>query len=104
MQACSGKVGFDDVAARGCWQGQIRLALVSVPVEIYAASKSGAKISFRQIHEPTGKPSSYEKVVTGEGPVDRDEILKGYEISKGDYVLLDDEEIEAVRLESKKTL
>lgn len=104
MQVCSGKVGFDDMAARAYWQGQIRLALVSIPVEIYAASKSGAKISFRQIHEPTGKPISYEKVVTGEGPVDRDEILKGYEISKGDYVLLDDEEIEAVRLESKKTL
>ncbi|AKH43775.1 DNA end-binding protein Ku [Altererythrobacter atlanticus] len=92
------------MAARAYWQGQIRLALVSIPVEIYAATKSGAKISFRQIHEPSGKPISYEKVAQGVGPVDRDEILKGYEVSKGNYVLLEDEEIEQVRLESRKTL
>lgn len=92
------------MAARAYWQGQIRLALVSIPVEIYSATKSSAKISFRQIHEPSGKPINYEKVVQGIGPVDRDEIVKGYEISKGNYVLLDDEEIEAVRIESRKTL
>ncbi|SNS74612.1 DNA end-binding protein Ku [Sphingomonas laterariae] len=92
------------MAARAYWQGQIRLALVSIPVEIYPATRSGAAISFRQIHEPTGKPIRYEKVVAGVGPVDRDEILKGYEISKGNYVLLEDEEIEAVKIESRKTL
>ena len=92
------------MAARAYWQGQIRLALVSIPVEIYAASKSGARISFNQIHEPSGKRIAYEKVVPGIGPVDRDEIIKGYEISKGEYVLLDDEEIEAVKIESKRTL
>ncbi|RIV86824.1 Ku protein [Aurantiacibacter zhengii] len=92
------------MAARAYWQGQIRLALVSIPVEIYTATKSSAKISFNQIHEPSGKRISYEKVVPGLGPVDRDEIIKGYEISKGEYVLLDDEEIDAVKLESKRTL
>ncbi|MGW8204919.1 non-homologous end joining protein Ku (plasmid) [Sphingomonas bisphenolicum] len=92
------------MAARAYWQGQIRLALVSIPVEIYPATRSGAAISFRQIHEPTGKPISYEKVVQGVGPVDRDEILKGFEISKGNYVLLEEDEIEAVKIESRKTL
>ncbi|CAM8672743.1 non-homologous end joining protein Ku [Sphingobium cupriresistens] len=92
------------MAARAYWQGQIRLALVSIPVEIYPATRSGAAISFRQIHEPTGKPISYEKIVQGVGPVDRDEILKGFEISKGNYVLLEEEEIEAVKIESRKTL
>ena len=92
------------MAARAYWQGQIRLALVSIPVEVYAATKSGASISFRQIHEPSGKPINYEKVVQGIGPVDRDDIVKGYEISKGNYVLLEDEEIEAVKIESRKTL
>lgn len=92
------------MAARAYWQGQIRLALVSIPVEIYSAAKTGAKISFNQIHEPSGKRINYEKVVPGVGPIDRDEIIKGYEISKGEYVLLEDEEIEAVKLESKKTL
>jgi DNA end-binding protein Ku len=92
------------MAARAYWKGQIRLALVSIPVEVYKATKSGASISFRQIHEPSGKPIKYEKVVSGIGPVNRDEIIKGYEISSGNYVLLDDEEIEAVKLESKRTL
>ena len=92
------------MAARAYWQGQIRLALVSIPVEIFSATKSGARLSFNQIHEPTGKRISYEKVVPGIGPVDRDEIIKGYEISKGNYVLLEDEEIDAVKIESKRTL
>lgn len=92
------------MAARAYWQGQIRLALVSIPVEIYSATKSGAQIAFHQVHEPSGKRIRYEKVVPGIGPVDTDEIMKGFEYEKGEYVLLDQEEIEAVKLESKKTL
>jgi DNA end-binding protein Ku len=92
------------MAARPIWRGQIRLALVSIPVELYPATRSGASISFHQVHEPSGKRIRYEKVVPGIGPVDRDEIMKGYEVSKGHYVLLDPEEIEKVKLESKKTL
>ncbi|WP_419807447.1 Ku protein [Sphingomonas sp.] len=92
------------MAARAYWQGQIRLALVSIPVEIHSATKSGASISFKQIHEPTGQPIHYEKVVPGVGPVDVGEIVKGYEVAKGEYVLLEQDEIDAVKLESKKTL
>jgi DNA end-binding protein Ku len=92
------------MAARAYWQGQIRLALVSIPVEVYSATKSGATIQFHQIHEPTGKRVNYEKVVQGVGPVDRDEIVKGYEISKGHYVLLEEDEIEAAKVESRRTL
>jgi len=90
--------------ARPIWRGQIRLALVSIPVELFPATRSGASIQFHQVHEPSGKRIKYEKVVPGIGPVDRDEILKGYEVSKGEYVLLDPEEIEKVKLESRKTL
>jgi DNA end-binding protein Ku len=92
------------MAARAYWQGQIRLALVSIPVEIYAATKSGAQIAFHQIHEPTGKRIKYEKVAPGVGPVDVDEIMKGFEVEKGEYILLEQDEIDAVKLESKKTL
>ena len=92
------------MAARAYWQGQIRLALVSIPVEIYSATKSGPTVAFNQIHEPSGKRIKYEKVAPGIGPVDPEEIVKGYEYEKGKYVLLDDDEIEAVKLESKKTL
>ena len=92
------------MAARAYWKGQIRLALVSIPVEIYSATKSGATIAFNQIHEPSGKRIKYEKVVPGLGPVEADDIVKGYQYSKGHYVTFDDDELEAVKLESKKTL
>ena len=92
------------MAARPSWRGQIRLALVAIPVEIFPATKSGKSIAFHQVHEPSGQRVRYEKVVPGIGPVDRDEILKGYEVEKGEYVLLDPEEIEKVKLESRKTL
>ncbi|TCM25375.1 Ku protein [Novosphingobium sp. ST904] len=92
------------MAARPYWKGQIRLALVSIPVEIYSATRSGATIAFNQIHEPSGQRIKYEKVVPGIGPVDVDEIVKAFEYAKGEYVLLDDDEIEGVKLESKKTL
>jgi DNA end-binding protein Ku len=92
------------MAARPMWRGQIRLALVSIPVEIYSATKSGATIAFHQVHEPSGQRVKYEKVVPGIGPINPDEIVKGYEISKGEYVLLEPEEIESVKLESRKTL
>jgi len=91
-------------ATRPIWKGQLRLSLVSIPVEVFTATKSNARPTFRQIHEPTGKPIHYEKVVDGVGPVDRDDIKKGYEYGKGDYVLLEDDELDAVKLETKKTL
>ncbi|SFV36126.1 DNA end-binding protein Ku [Devosia crocina] len=91
-------------ASRPIWKGQIRLSLVSIPVELFSAARTGAKPSFRQIHEPTGKPIHYEKVVAGVGPVDKEEIIKGFEYEKGDYVLLTDDEIDAVRLDTRKTL
>ncbi|EXS72020.1 non-homologous end joining protein Ku [Sphingobium sp. Ant17] len=92
------------MAARPYWKGQIRLALVSIPVEIYSATRSGATIAFNQIHEPSGKRIKYEKIVPGIGPIDLDDIVKGFEYAKGEYVLLDEKDIEGVKLESKKTL
>jgi DNA end-binding protein Ku len=92
------------MAARPYWKGQIRLALVSIPVEIYSATRSGATIAFNQIHEPSGQRIKYEKVVPGIGPVDVEDIVKGFEYAKGEYVLLDEKEIDGVKLESKKTL
>lgn len=91
-------------ASRPIWKGQLRLSLVSIDVQLYTATKANAKPSFRQIHEPSGKPVHYEKVVDGIGPVDKDEIMKGFEYEKGDYVLLTDDEIDAVKLETRKTL
>lgn len=90
--------------ARAYWTGRIRLSLVSIPIQLYSTTKSGARISFNQIHEPSGKRIRYEKVVPGIGPIDTDEIVKGYEVEKGKYVLLTDEEIDEVKLEAKRTI
>ncbi|WP_196258681.1 Ku protein [Pelagibacterium limicola] len=92
------------MVSRPIWKGQIRLSLVAIPVELYSTSKAGARLAFRQIHEPSGKPVKYEKVVPGIGPVDADEIIKGFEYEKGSYVLLTDAEIDAVKLKTRKTL
>jgi DNA end-binding protein Ku len=83
--------------ARAYWSGRIRLALVSIPIELFTATKSSSRISFNQIHKPSGKRIRYEKV-------EADDIVKGYELEKGKYVLLSDEEIDEVKLEAKKTI
>jgi len=92
------------MATRAYWSGRLRLALVSIPVEIVPATKSSSRISFNQIHEPTGKRIRYEKVVPGVGPVEPEDIVKGYEVEKGKYVLLSDKEINEVKLEAKKSV
>lgn len=92
------------MAPRSLWKGQIRLSLVSIPVELFSATKSAGRTSFRQIHEPSGKRVHYEKVVQGIGPIDKDDIVKGYELDDGKYVLLEPEEIDAVKLETKRVM
>lgn len=91
------------MAPRALWKGQLRLSLVSIPVEIFSATRPGARVSFRQIHEPSGKRVHYEKSVAGIGPVKTEDIVKGYEVSDDEYILLDPDEIDAIKLETKKT-
>lgn len=91
------------MAPRPVWKGQLRLSLVAIPVEMYAAAVSGARISFRQIHKPSGKPINYEKVAAGVGPVDKDDIFSGFEVEKDEFLLIDPKEIDAIKLETKKT-
>ena len=91
------------MASRPVWKGQLRISLVSIGVEVHSATQSGARVSFRQIHGPTGKRVNYEKTVPGVGRVKTDDILKGYELGDDEYLLLKPEEIDAIRLETKKT-
>lgn len=92
------------MAARPVWKGQLRLSLVSFAVEMYSATKPGANIRFRQIHEPSGKPVRYQKMVPGVGPIDTDDIMKGYEYEKDNFLLIDPEDVAEIKLETKKTL
>jgi DNA end-binding protein Ku len=92
------------MAPRAYWSGQLRLSLVSIPVQVLPATKAGAKIAFHQIHKPSGSRIRYQKVAPGIGPVETDEIVKGYELDNGKYVLLDDKDFDEVKLEAKKTI
>jgi DNA end-binding protein Ku len=86
------------------WRGFLRLQLVSINVDLYAATESASEIHFNQIHKPSGKRIRYEKVVPGLGPVDNADIVKGYQVEPEVYVTVEPEELEAIRLESKKTI
>lgn len=90
--------------ARAYWKGYLRLSLVLISVEIYNAVETKSEISFRQIHKPSGRRVNYEKVVQGIGKIDNADIVKGYEVDTDTYVTLDPEEIDALKLESKKTI
>jgi len=90
--------------ARAYWKGYLRLSLVSIGVEIYNAVESASEITFRQIHKPSGRRVNYDKVVQGIGKIDSADIVKGYEVDTDTYVTLEPEEIDALKLESKKTI
>lgn len=92
------------VPGRAYWKGFLRLSLVSIGVAVYNAVDTAAEIKFNQIHKPTGKRINYTKTVKGIGPVETSDIVKAYEIDEDTYVMLEPEELEAIKLESKKTL
>lgn len=92
------------IPGRAYWKGFLRLSLVSIGVAVYNAVDSASEIKFNQIHKPTGKRINYTKTVKGIGPVENDDIVKAYEIDEDTYVTLEPQELEAIKLESKKTL
>jgi DNA end-binding protein Ku len=89
------------------WSGNLRLSLVLVPVRLFPATSTEGTIAFRMIHEPSGKPIKYLKgIETEQGfeEVPEEEIIKGYEHTKGHHVLIKPEEIDALKLEAKHTI
>jgi DNA end-binding protein Ku len=92
------------MAPRAFWTGHLRLSLVNIPVRLYPATSAERSIAFHQIHEPSGQRIRYQKVAPGVGPVENEEITKGYEYEKGKYVLIDPKEIDELKLESKQTI
>ncbi len=90
--------------ARAYWKGYLRLSLVSIGVEIYNAVETKSEISFHQIHKPSGRRVNYQKIVQGIGKIDNADIVKGYEVDTDTYIILEPEEIDALKLESKKTI
>jgi DNA end-binding protein Ku len=92
------------MATRPTWQGYLRLSLVSCPVALYPATARTSDVSFNMLHKDTMNRIRMIPTDPETGPVDRSEIVKGYEIEKGHYVVVTDEEIKNVRLETTRTL
>jgi DNA end-binding protein Ku len=97
--------GVSAVAPRAYWKGYLKLSLVSCPISLFPASSEREKISFHQINKETGNRIRYKKIDADTGDeVDNADIVKGYEVAKGEYIELDPEEIEAVALDSKHVI
>src|SRR3954470_12955822 len=93
------------MAPRAYWKGYLRLSLVSCPILLYPATSEREKIRFHQLHKQTGNRIRYKKVDADTGrEVEQDDIIKGYESSKGNYIELEPEELEAVELESTRMI
>lgn len=93
------------MAARPYWKGYLKLSLVSCPIALYPATSSSERIAFRQINKKTGNRLRQQLVdeVTRE-VVESDDKGKGYEYAKNAYVMIEDDELEAVQIESSKTI
>ena len=93
------------MAPRAYWKGYLRLSLVSCPIALFPATSEREKVSFNQINKETGNRIRYRKVDAETGvEVPSDHIIKGYEVAKGEYVEVTDDEIASVALESTKTI
>ena len=92
------------MAPRPSWQGHLKLSLVTCPVALYTATSSGGDVHFNLINPKTNNRIKMVTTDPDTGPISRSELVKGYEVSKGEYVLLTDEEIKSVKLESTKTI
>ena len=93
------------MAPRAYWKGYLKLSLVSCPVALFPASSEREKISFHQLNKKTGNRIKYRKVdAETENEVDASDIVKGYEVGKGEYIELEPEELEAVAIESTRTI
>ncbi|MFN3522563.1 MAG: Ku protein [Phenylobacterium sp.] len=92
------------MAYRPTWSGHLKLSLVTCPVALYTATSSGGDVHFHLINPKTNNRIKMQTIDPDTGPVERSKLVKGYEVSKGEYVLLTNEEIQSVRLESTRTI
>jgi DNA end-binding protein Ku len=92
------------MAYRPTWQGHLKLSLVTCPVALYTAISSGGDIHFNLINPKTNNRIKMITTDPETGPIDRSDLVKGYEVSKGEYILLTNDEINSVKLESTKTI
>jgi DNA end-binding protein Ku len=92
------------MARYSSWKGYLKISLVSVPVKAYTATSSGASISLNQLHAACNSRIQYKKTCPIHGEVPSDEIVSGYEYTKGQYVVIDTDELEKLRTEKDRSI
>jgi len=93
------------MAPRANWKGYLRLSLVSCPIALYPASSSSEKVSFNRINRKTGNRLKQQNIDSETGDVvPREDTARGYEVAKGQYLIVEDQEIDAVQIESTRTI
>jgi len=93
------------MAPRANWKGFLRLSLVSCPIALYPASSLREKVSFNRINRKTGNRLKQQNVDSETGEVvSREDMARGYEVGKGQYLVVEDEEFEAIQIESTRTI
>jgi DNA end-binding protein Ku len=93
------------MAPRANWKGYLRLSLVSCPIALYPASSLSEKVSFNRINRKTGNRLKQQNVDAETGEVvPREDIARGYEIAKDQYLIVEDQELDAVQIESTRTI
>jgi DNA end-binding protein Ku len=92
------------MAAHASWKGFLKLSLVSVPVKAYTATATGSDIALHQLHAKTHTRIQYKKFAPEVGEVTQEEIVKGYEYAKGQYVIIDEDELDKLRTEGDKSV
>ena len=91
-------------APRTFWKGYLRLALVTIPVRMMTATRTDGTFHFHQIDRKSKQRIRYQKVVPGKGVVEPEDIVSGYEVEPGNYVLFEGDELNALKLESRHTI
>jgi DNA end-binding protein Ku len=89
---------------RPYWSGQLQISLVSFGIKLFPATEAKSEIRFHQLSRKSGERIKHQKVSSDEGPVENSDIVKGYEYRKGEYVTIEPDEIEHLRIPSKHTL
>ncbi|MCW2283209.1 DNA end-binding protein Ku [Rhodoblastus acidophilus] len=91
-------------SVRTFWKGYLRLALVAIPVRLVAAEKTDATIRFHQVDRQSKQRIKYQKVAPGRGEVKKEDIATAYEFEPGNYVFMEDADLENLRIASKHTI
>jgi len=89
---------------RPFWSGQIQISLVSFGIKLFPAIEAKSEIRFHELSRKTGERIRHQKISEDEGPVDSSDIVKGYEYRKGEYVTIEPDEVEHLRIPSRHTL